>query len=108
MVGVFSEQPHCIPISVKKIDEIIHGSRVRSQLIFQELKTNVDEAVRYVRKNMFENRTRRKRKNFSKQATEILNEYFYSHLENPYPSEEVKADLAIQCNINTSQVSTDI
>ena len=48
---------------------------------------------------------RRKRRNFSKQATEILNEYFYSHLNNPYPSEEVKEQLARQCQITVSQVS---
>ncbi|KAI6241516.1 BMA-CEH-20, isoform d [Aphelenchoides fujianensis] len=47
----------------------------------------------------------RKRRNFSKQATEVLNEYFYSHLQNPYPSEEVKEDLARQCQITVSQVS---
>ncbi|KAI6214910.1 Homeobox domain-containing protein [Aphelenchoides besseyi] len=47
----------------------------------------------------------RKRRNFSKQATEVLNEYFYSHLNNPYPSEEVKEDLARQCQITVSQVS---
>ena len=28
---------------------------------------------------------RRKRRNFSKKSSEILNEYFYSHLSNPYP-----------------------
>ena len=48
---------------------------------------------------------RRKRRNFSKQATEILNEYFYSHLSNPYPSEEAKEELAKKCSINVSQVS---
>ena len=48
---------------------------------------------------------RRKRRNFSKQATEVLNEYFYSHLANPYPSEEAKEELARQCNITVSQVS---
>ena len=37
---------------------------------------------------------RRKRRNFSKNATEVLNEYFYSHLSNPYPSEEAKEELA--------------
>ena len=47
---------------------------------------------------------RRKRRNFSKQATEVLNEYFYSHLSNPYPSEESKEELARQCNITVSQV----
>src|SRR5689334_23282456 len=47
---------------------------------------------------------RRKRRNFSKQATEILNEYFYSHLSNPYPSEEAKEELARKCSITVSQV----
>ncbi|XP_067837283.1 pre-B-cell leukemia transcription factor 2-like, partial [Heptranchias perlo] len=47
----------------------------------------------------------RKRRNFSKQATEILNEYFYSHLSNPYPSEEAKEELAKKCGITVSQVS---
>lgn len=49
---------------------------------------------------------RRKRRNFNKQATEILNEYFYSHLSNPYPSEEAKEELAKKCGITVSQVST--
>ncbi|CAG7692596.1 unnamed protein product [Allacma fusca] len=47
----------------------------------------------------------RKRRNFSKQASEILNEYFYSHLSNPYPSEEAKEELARKCGITVSQVS---
>lgn len=49
---------------------------------------------------------RRKRRNFSKQASEILNEYFYSHLSNPYPSEEAKEELARKCGITVSQVRT--
>ncbi len=48
---------------------------------------------------------RRKRRNFSKQASEVLNEYFYSHLSNPYPSEEAKEELARNCSITVSQVS---
>ena len=48
---------------------------------------------------------RRKRRNFSKNASEILNEYFYSHLANPYPSEEAKEELAKKCNISVSQVT---
>ena len=52
--------------------------------------------------------SRRKRRNFSKQATEVLNEYFYSHLSNPYPSEEAKEELAKQCGITISQVTAAI
>lgn len=36
---------------------------------------------------------------------QILTEYFYSHLSNPYPSEEVKEELARKCGISVSQVS---
>lgn len=50
---------------------------------------------------------RRKRRNFSKQASEILNEYFYSHLANPYPSEEAKEELAKKCGITVSQVRSN-
>jgi len=35
----------------------------------------------------------------------MLNEYFYSHLSNPYPSEEAKEELARKCGISVSQVS---
>jgi hypothetical protein len=48
---------------------------------------------------------RRKRQNFSKSAIEALNEYFYSHLSNPYPSEETKEELARQCGISVAQVN---
>ena len=42
---------------------------------------------------------------FTKQATEVLNEYFYAHLSNPYPSEEAKEELSRACGISISQVS---
>ena len=48
---------------------------------------------------------RRKRRNFSKQSSEVLNEYFYSHVSNPYPSEEAKEELARNCGITVQQVS---
>lgn len=34
----------------------------------------------------------------------MLNDYFYSHLSNPYPSEEAKEELARKCQITVSQV----
>ncbi|KIH47044.1 homeobox domain protein [Ancylostoma duodenale] len=61
-----------------------------------------------VRVNIYMCFYRRKRRNFSKQATEVLNEYFYSHLSNPYPSEEAKEELARQCNITVSQVGDSV
>ena len=49
---------------------------------------------------------RRKRRNFDKGTQKILNEYFYSHLSNPYPSEQVKEELARKCGVTISQVNT--
>ncbi|KAL3094513.1 hypothetical protein niasHT_026279 [Heterodera trifolii] len=68
-----------------------------------ELKQSTCENVMVLRSRFLD--ARRKRRNFSKQATEVLNEYFYSHLSNPYPSEEVKEELARKCQITVSQVS---
>merc|ERR1712153_252119 len=48
---------------------------------------------------------RRKRKNFGKKASELLHEYFYTNLLNPYPSDEVKEELGRQAGITVSQVN---
>ena len=48
---------------------------------------------------------RRKRRNFDKTTQRILNEYFYSNLNNPYPSEQVKEELARKCGVTISQVN---
>ncbi|KAK2120323.1 Pre-B-cell leukemia transcription factor 3 [Saguinus oedipus] len=69
--------------------------------IQMQLKQSTCEAVMILRSRFLD--ARRKRRNFSKQATEILNEYFYSHLSNPYPSEEAKEELAKKCSITVSQ-----
>ena len=68
-----------------------------------QLKQSTCEAVMILRSRFLD--ARRKRRNFSKNASEILNEYFYSHLANPYPSEEAKEELAKKCNISVSQVN---
>lgn len=80
--------------------QIIHKKFSSIQM---QLKQSTCEAVMILRSRFLD--ARRKRRNFSKQASEILNEYFYSHLSNPYPSEEAKEELARKCSITVSQVS---
>jgi len=78
-------------------------SRQRHFFSFQiQLKQSTCEAVMILRSRFLD--ARRKRRNFSKKSSEILNEYFYSNLANPYPSEEVKEELARKCGITVSQV----
>lgn len=47
----------------------------------------------------------RKRRNFDKNTTDTLQNWFYDHRTNPYPTDQEKADLAKQCNIKISQVN---
>lgn len=77
--------------------QIIHKKFGTIQM---QLKQSTCEAVMILRSRFLD--ARRKRRNFSKQASEILNEYFYSHLSNPYPSEEAKEELARKCGITVS------
>ena len=71
--------------------------------IQMQLKQSACEAVMVLRSRFLDAR-RRERRNFSKTSQEILNEYFYANLSNPYPSEEVKEELAKKCGISTQQV----
>ena len=68
-----------------------------------QLKQSTCEAVMILRSRFLD--ARRIRRNFSKKSSEVLNEYFYSNLANPYPSEEVKEELARKCGITVSQVT---
>ncbi|KAI2667437.1 Pre-B-cell leukemia transcription factor 1 [Labeo rohita] len=87
-------------IQIERMVSIIHRKFSSIQM---QLKQSTCEAVMILRSRFLD--ARRKRRNFNKQATEILNEYFYSHLSNPYPSEEAKEELAKKCSITVSQVS---
>ena len=57
-----------------------------------QLKQSSCEAVMILRSRFLD--SRRKRRNHTKNSTEVLNGYFYANLSNPYPSEEVKEELA--------------
>nr|KAF6401972.1 PBX homeobox 4 [Rousettus aegyptiacus] len=89
-----------LPEEMERMVGVIHS---KFSAIQMQLKQSTCEAVMTLRSRLLD--ARRKRRNFSKQATEVLNEYFYSHLSNPYPSEEVKQELARKGGITVSQVS---
>lgn len=85
---------------MERMVKIIHKKFNQIQV---QLKQSTCEAVMILRSRFLD--ARRKRRNFSKQATDVLNQYFYAHLANPYPSEEAKEQLARKCGISVSQVS---
>ncbi|XP_059495946.1 pre-B-cell leukemia transcription factor 4 isoform X3 [Stegostoma tigrinum] len=103
VMNLLREQSRTRPISPKEIERMVSIIHRKFSSIQMQLKQSTCEAVMILRSRFLD--ARRKRRNFSKQATEVLNEYFYSHLSNPYPSEEAKEELAKKCGITVSQVS---
>uniref|UniRef100_A0A673BF17 Uncharacterized protein n=1 Tax=Sphaeramia orbicularis TaxID=375764 RepID=A0A673BF17_9TELE len=104
VMNLLREQSRTRPISPKEIECMVAIIQRKFSDIQKQLKQNTCETVMILRSRFLD--ARRKRRNFSKQATEILNEYFYSHLVNPYPSEEAKEELAKKCSITVAQVRT--
>ncbi|XP_066580682.1 pre-B-cell leukemia transcription factor 2 isoform X2 [Amia ocellicauda] len=103
VMNLLREQSRTRPVSAREIEAMVGVIHRKFGSIQTQLKQSTCEAVMILRSRFLD--ARRKRRNFSKQATEVLNEYFYSHLSNPYPSEEAKEELAQHCGITVSQVS---
>merc|ERR1719391_1800645 len=103
VMNLLREQSRTRPITPKEIERMVQIIHRKFNSIQIQLKQSTCEAVMILRSRFLD--ARRKRRNFSKQASEILNEYFYSHLSNPYPSEEAKEELARKCKISVSQVN---
>nr|XP_055054099.1 pre-B-cell leukemia transcription factor 3 isoform X1 [Misgurnus anguillicaudatus] len=101
VMNLLREQSRTRPVSPKEIERMVNIIHRKFSSIQMQLKQSTCEAVMILRSRFLD--ARRKRRNFSKHATEILNEYFYSHLSNPYPSEEAKEELAKKCAITVSQ-----
>jgi hypothetical protein len=102
VIQLLKDQAKTRPISPKEIDRMVFIIRKKFSSIQMQLKQSTCEAVMILRSKFLD--ARRKRRNFSKQAKETLDAYFYSHLSNPYPSEEAKEEFARKCGISVSQV----
>lgn len=102
-LNLLKDQSKTRPISGREMDRMVHIIKRKFSSIQMQLKQSACEMVMVLRSRFLD--ARRKRRNFSKQAKEILDQYFYSHLSNPYPSEEAKEELARKCGISVSQVS---
>jgi len=103
VVTLLHQQSQMRPISSEEITHMISMVRKKLCLIQIQLKQNICEAVMNLRTRFLD--ARRKRRNFDKATQKIFNEYFYSHLSNPYPSEQVKEELAQKCGVTISQVN---
>ncbi|XP_019497357.1 PREDICTED: pre-B-cell leukemia transcription factor 4 isoform X2 [Hipposideros armiger] len=103
VTNLLREQSRTRPVLPEEMEHMVGVIHGKFNAIQMQLKQSTCEAVMTLRSRFLD--ARRKRRNFSKHATEVLNEYFYSHLSNPYPSEEAKQELARKGGITVSQVS---
>ncbi|MBW03751.1 Pre-B-cell leukemia transcription factor 4, partial [Eschrichtius robustus] len=103
VTSLLREQSRMRPVSPKEVEHVLGILHGKFNSVQMQLKQSTCEAVVTLRSRFLD--ARRKRQDFSRQATEVLNEYFYSHLNYPYPSEEAKEELARKGGITVSQVS---
>uniref|UniRef100_A0A7E4W7P6 Homeobox domain-containing protein n=1 Tax=Panagrellus redivivus TaxID=6233 RepID=A0A7E4W7P6_PANRE len=103
VVQLLKQHSRVRPISSEDVDKWINALKKKFHNVEMQLKQTTCEEVMSWKARFLD--ARRKRRNFSKQATEILQQYFNEHLSNPYPSEADKEELARRCNIKVNQVS---
>merc|ERR1711971_1126996 len=75
VMNLLREQSRTRPITPKEIERMVQIIHRKFNSIQIQLKQSTCEAVMILRSRFLD--ARRKRRNFSKQASEILNEYFY-------------------------------
>lgn len=68
-----------------------------------QLRTNVCNAILVLQKQY--RHLPKKRRSLSKKATDVLNRWFFDHINDPYPSDEEKGMLAAQCVLSLNQVN---
>jgi len=102
VMNLLREQSRTRPITPKEIEKMVNIINKKFTKIQVQLKQSACEAVMMLRSRFLD--ARRNRRNHNKKSSEVLNEYFYANLSNPYPTDEVKEELARKCGITVSQV----
>merc|ERR1712241_1399211 len=102
VTNLLREQSRTRPITPKEIERMVTIINKKFNKIQVQLKQSSCEAVMILRSRFLD--ARRNRRNHNKKSSEVLNEYFYANLSNPYPTDEVKEELARQCGISMSQI----
>merc|ERR1719382_1705650 len=102
VTNLLREQSRTRPITPREIEKMVKIIEKKFTTIQIQLKQSSCEAVMILRSRFLD--ARRNRRNHNKKSSEVLNEYFYANLSNPYPTDEVKEELARKCGITVSQI----
>jgi hypothetical protein len=91
------------PVSEQEIQLKLHGVQQKFDYVKSQLRQNVCNAIVALEKQY--NHTKKKRKALPKKAAEVLSNWFFEHLNDPYPSEEEKSILAAAGGLTITQVN---
>ena len=94
VTNLLREQSRTRPITPREIEKMVKVIEKKFTTIQIQLKQSSCEAVMTLRSRFLD--ARRNRRNHTKVSSEILNEYFYANLSNPYPTDEVKMIIIIK------------
>eukprot|EP01118_Nematostelium_gracile_P014463 TRINITY_DN5642_c0_g1_i1.p1 TRINITY_DN5642_c0_g1~~TRINITY_DN5642_c0_g1_i1.p1 ORF type:complete len:334 (+),score=73.40 TRINITY_DN5642_c0_g1_i1:1-1002(+) len=100
--GLLHEQSHLRPINDKEAHFKILGIQQKFEFVKSQLRQNVCNNIVALEKQFFH---RKKRRALPKEASKILSQWFFEHLNDPYPSEEEKSYLAAAGGLTITQVN---
>eukprot|EP01098_Paradermamoeba_levis_P005952 TRINITY_DN2484_c0_g1_i1.p1 TRINITY_DN2484_c0_g1~~TRINITY_DN2484_c0_g1_i1.p1 ORF type:complete len:572 (-),score=177.84 TRINITY_DN2484_c0_g1_i1:210-1925(-) len=103
LMRLLKEQSGTRLVTDQEIHFKIEDLRSRFNIVRNELRQHIYNTAMEIRKPLVSEKKRRRTLN--KQATEALNEWFFSHLSDPYPTEEDKNLLSQEYNLTMAQVN---
>ncbi|PIO75918.1 homeobox domain protein [Teladorsagia circumcincta] len=103
---VLKSQQMLRPIDEQDIIRAFESIRHRHEMTVAETREIVANSVMIMQTRIAD--ATRRRRNFSKEATAILQEYYDEHFDHPYPNEEEKLQLAAKCHISMQQALVEL
>jgi len=104
MMNILREQSLIRPVTEEETQMKMAAIQQKFDYVRNQLRTNVCNAILVLQKQ-YHQPGKRRRRNLSKKATEILSHWFYEHIDDPYPTDEEKSLLATQCVLSLNQVN---
>jgi len=103
MFNLLREQSSLRPVSDQETQMKLHGIQQKFDYVKNQLRQNVCNAIVALEKQY--NHHKKKRRALPKKAAESLSNWFFEHLNDPYPSEEEKSLLAAAGGLTITQVN---
>jgi len=103
MLTLLRDQSTTRPVHEQEIQLKINGIQQKFDYVRNQLRQNVCNAILVLQKQYHQ--SPKKRRSLPKKATEHLSNWFFDHLNDPYPADEEKSLLAASGGLTMSQVN---